>query len=85
MLRLQRAPRRHSDVEVDAEQRDQLRRVSAALATLRSRDRELIGLRVAADLSYRQIADVLGSSESVVKVATHRALTKLRIRLEEKP
>jgi RNA polymerase sigma-70 factor (ECF subfamily) len=85
MLRLQRAPRRHSDVEADAEQRDQLRSVSAALATLRARDRELIGLRVAADLSYRQIADMLGSSETVVKVATHRALTKLRIRLEEKP
>jgi RNA polymerase sigma-70 factor (ECF subfamily) len=81
-LRLQRGRHVDRDVESDAEQRHELRRVTAALATMRPRERELIGLRVAADLSYRQIADMLGSSESIVKVATHRALTKLRSRLE---
>jgi RNA polymerase sigma-70 factor (ECF subfamily) len=82
-LRLQHSGRADGDVEGEAEQRRELRRVSAALATMRPRERELIGLRVAADLPYRQIAEMLGSSESIVKVATHRALTKLRSRLEE--
>ncbi len=81
--RLQRMQPPPSGVEERAEQRAELRRVTAVLSTLRSRERELIGLRVAADLTYSQIAEVLGSSEPVVKVATHRALTKLRNRLEE--
>ncbi|HEY2705159.1 MAG TPA: sigma-70 family RNA polymerase sigma factor [Candidatus Dormibacteraeota bacterium] len=72
-----------SDVETVAQQRADLARATAALATLGRRDRQLIGLRVAADLSYREIAEVMGTSEQVVKVATFRALTRLRARLED--
>jgi RNA polymerase sigma-70 factor (ECF subfamily) len=60
------------DVEAAAERRGDLRRVTAALARFRERDRQLIGLRVAADLSYREIAEVLGTTEAVAKVATQR-------------
>jgi RNA polymerase sigma-70 factor, ECF subfamily len=81
--RMPAAPR--DDVEMLVDRRDRLRRVTAALAALAPRDRELIGLRVAADLSYREVAKVLGSTEPVVKVATHRALNRLRARLETTP
>jgi RNA polymerase sigma-70 factor (ECF subfamily) len=71
------------DVEAVTERRVDLARVTAVLATFRERERQLIGLRVAADLSYREIAEVLRITESAAKVGTHRALTKLRARLEE--
>jgi len=69
------------DVESLAEERSQLRAVAAAMAGMRRRERELIGLRVAADLSYRQVGELLGMSEPAAKVATHRALGRLRERL----
>ncbi len=71
------------DVETVAQRRVDLERVTAVLTAFREKERQLIGLRVAADLSYREMAEVLGTSEQAVKVATHRALTKLRARLEE--
>jgi RNA polymerase sigma factor (sigma-70 family) len=48
---------------------------------MRPRERELIGLRVAADLSYREVGELMGMSEPAAKVATHRALRRLRERL----
>ena len=71
------------DVEAVAQRLVDLARVTAALATFRERERQLIGLRVAADLSYREIGEVLHISEAAAKVGTHRALTKLRARLEK--
>ena len=69
-------------VETAVQQRVDVERVTRALAGFRERERQLIGLRVAADLSYREIAELLGTSEAAAKVATHRALAKLRARLE---
>lgn len=73
---------RESDVEAVAGDRSELQHVNDAMASLGRRDRQLVGLRVAAGLSYREVGAVLGISESVAKVATYRALTRLRIRLE---
>lgn len=70
-----------ADVELEAVTRLDLDRVHSALAAMRRRDRELIGLRVAAGLSYREMAELLGSSEQIVKVATYRALSRLRHQL----
>ena len=54
-----------------------------ALATLSERDMELVSLRYGADLSTRQIAEVVGMSPGAVRVALHRALARLRDQLEE--
>ena len=80
---LQQSRDRPMDVEQFAHDRAELRRVNAAVGTLSSRDRELIGLRVAAELSYREVAEVLRISEQAAKVATFRALKKLRSKLED--
>jgi len=72
------------DVEVLAHHHSELERATAAIARLRTRERELIGLRVAADLSFREVATLLGISEEAAKVATRRALRKLRSKLEDK-
>ena len=52
--------------------------VRQAVSALESRDRELIGLRYGADLSARQIAELLGMRTNAVEVALHRALDRLR-------
>lgn len=59
---------------------DSVRRLTVheAVARLASRDRELIALRYGADLSAREIANVLGLRTNSVEVALHRALGRLR-------
>jgi len=55
-----------------------------ALAHLDERDRELIALRYGADLTARQIADLLDLRTNAVEVALHRALARLRVFLGER-
>jgi len=49
-----------------------------AVATLSDRERELVALRFGADLTARQIAEVLGMRTNAVEVALHRLLGTLR-------
>jgi RNA polymerase sigma-70 factor (ECF subfamily) len=54
----------------------------AALGRLDDRQRDLIGLRFAAGLTNRRIAQLTGLTESNVAVILHRAARRLRIELE---
>ena len=83
LANLQYTPPAIPSVELVAEERELLHRLQASLQRLKRRERELIGLRVAADLSYREIAEILQLHEGAAKVATHRALTRLREYLQE--
>jgi RNA polymerase sigma factor (sigma-70 family) len=49
---------------------------------LSDRDQELMALRYGADLTARQIADVLELKVNAVEVSLHRALARLREILE---
>lgn len=80
--RVRDQPAAVADVELLAERVLDLELVLAALACCRDTDRELIGLRVAADLSFAEIAGVMGISEGAARTATYRALGRLRSRLE---
>ena len=53
-----------------------------AVARLDERDRELLALRYGADLTARQIAELLELKTNAVEVALHRALARLRERIE---
>lgn len=57
--------------------------VEGAVARLPERDRELVALRYGADLTARQIAELLGLKTNAVEVALHRALRTLRAVLSE--
>ena len=70
------------DVETVAAIRAELREVLDAVGGLRPRDRELVGMRVAAGLSYAEIAELVGVSEQAARTATHRALARVRGSLE---
>ena len=56
--------------------------VAAAVATLDPRSREIVALRYGADLTARQIAELLGLKTNAVEVALHRAVARLRVLLE---
>jgi RNA polymerase sigma factor (sigma-70 family) len=57
----------------------------AALDRLGERERDLLGLKFGGRLTNRQIAILVGMSESNVGVVLHRAIRRLRIQLEEAP
>jgi RNA polymerase sigma-70 factor (ECF subfamily) len=57
--------------------------VRAAVARLPERDRELVALRYGADLTARQIAELLDLQTNAVEVALHRLHGKLRDELAE--
>jgi RNA polymerase sigma factor (sigma-70 family) len=67
------------DIATDAAGRIDLQR---AVASLDRRDRELVALRYGADLTARQIGDLLGMRTNAVEVALHRMLGALRDELE---
>lgn len=57
--------------------------LSVALSRLDERDRELVALRFGADLTARQIGELLDLRTNAVEVALHRALARLRAELGE--
>jgi RNA polymerase sigma factor (sigma-70 family) len=61
-----------------AEHNERRLTVAAALERLEPRERELIALKFFAGLENREIAGVLGISESNAGTKLHRAMTKLR-------
>lgn len=56
--------------------------LSTALETLDERSRDLVALRYGADLTARQIGQIMGLKTNAVEVALHRALARLRDELE---
>jgi RNA polymerase sigma-70 factor, ECF subfamily len=59
--------------------------LARALATLDERSRTLVALRYAADMTARQIADILEMTPHAVEVALGRALARLERRLDLAP
>jgi len=70
------------DLAADSADRIDLDR---AVAGLSDRDRELVALRYGADMTSRQIGEVLGLQANAVDVALHRALQNLRALLVKPP
>lgn len=60
---------------------DEVRSLAEPLATLSSRDREVLLLRVVAQLSAEEVAEALDMTSGAVRVAQHRALKTVRARL----
>jgi RNA polymerase sigma-70 factor, ECF subfamily len=76
---------RKAEIGEPAADADVVRRLSMreALEHLDERSRELVALRYAADLSSREIGDLMGLKPNAVDVALHRALSRLRELLDE--
>lgn len=63
--------------------REEYRRVLSGFQNLEKDEKDILTLVVSGDLSYRQIASIIGISEANVKVKVHRARIKLKRILEE--
>ena len=66
----------------DASGDDEFRRLSALLARLAERERELVALKFGAGLTNRAIARISGLSESNVSTILHRLTRQLRTQME---
>lgn len=64
------------------ERRSEDQEVLAALRTLNLRERQAIYLRYFEDLSFPEVARIMGSAQVSVRVLVHRALGKLKRKLE---
>ena len=65
------------------ERGEALRRLSLLVKRLEPDQIELLRLRFAADLSFAEIAGLLGRSEAAVKMAMHRLLHRLQVEWEK--
>ena len=70
------------DTTIDSERlilvRESYRHVMSAMQALDKDQRDILALTVSSDLSYREIANIFGISETNVKVKVHRARIKLK-------
>ncbi len=64
------------------ERKQEARRVQSALATLPDGQREVIVMHWFEEMSFPEVAEVLGLSVSAVKVRAHRGYKALRLALE---
>jgi RNA polymerase sigma-70 factor, ECF subfamily len=69
-------------LEEEAQERAEFAQLSAVLARLAERERELVALRYGAGLTNRAIARISGLSESNVSTILHRLTRQLRAQLE---
>lgn len=73
----------HEDVaDTAADSVDALRAVETIAEVLSPEQAEVLILRVVADLSAAQVAELLGRPEPWVRITQHRALKKLSLRLD---
>ena len=70
-------------LEEEAQERAEFARLSALLARLAERERELVALKYGAGLTNRAIARISGLSESNVSTILHRLTGQLRAQLEK--
>ena len=81
---LEQAPGDDSPFQAVAD-REQALQIRRHLHLLKEPYREVFMLRILGDLSFREIADVCGRSESWAKVTFYRAKSKLIEKLEGEP
>ena len=61
---------------------EELSRIRSIIGHLNEQEQELIRLRYVADLSFAEIADLLGRREDGVKKSLYRLLARLKSQLE---
>lgn len=71
---------RHQDPEDRAVQSERVDRLMGHFSTLSQRDQEFLALKFDAQLTYAEIAQVMGMTDVNVRVAIFRALKRLRDR-----
>ena len=63
--------------------KDEIRELVSAMTLLRDKERQILSMKFATSLKNKEIGEILGISESHVKVTAHRALNKLKKHMKE--
>lgn len=81
LLRLEAVEQKPSDenIEDDAQKKQERELLFRCLAKLDPKERHVVVLRYFEELSFRDIAHIVGKNEGAVRVMTHRVLKKLKI------
>ncbi|MBN2443036.1 MAG: sigma-70 family RNA polymerase sigma factor [Spirochaetales bacterium] len=66
------------NIELDSENKEQLEELREVLKKLPSEQRDILILRIWQDLSYKEIANIIGKSEGACKMMFSRIIAKLR-------
>jgi RNA polymerase sigma-70 factor (ECF subfamily) len=61
---------------------EELSRIRSIIKNLNEEEQDLIRLRYVADLSFAEIADLLGKREDAVKKSVYRLLARLKSQME---
>ena len=61
---------------------EELSRIRSIISNLKEDEQELVRLRFVADLSFAEIADLLGKREDAVKKSVYRLLARLKSQME---
>lgn len=64
--------------KTDKNHTEEIQHLKKALLQLSNTEKELITMHRYQNISYQQIAEIIGSTEGAIKVRTHRALKKLK-------
>ena len=64
-------------------QKERLQQLESSLQTLEDNELELLRLRFAAGMRYKEIAALVDKTPSAVKIATYRLLGRLKAKMEE--
>ncbi|MCH8049449.1 RNA polymerase sigma factor [Patescibacteria group bacterium] len=73
-----------SDGREDIERLDDQATLQKAMSELDAKDRQLIELKYLQGYRYKEIAGIIGKSAGAVRVEAHRAMKKLKAKLEGK-
>lgn len=76
-----RVPDSSEGAEERVHRREVRQRVRDAVATLPARQQEVVLLKVFSEMTYRDVAAVMGLSEGAVKAHLHQAVSNLRRRM----
>jgi RNA polymerase sigma-70 factor, ECF subfamily len=71
-----------NDLLADVIQGEQIEQLSALIRSLDQKDQELLRLRYVADLSFAEMATVLGKRQDAVKKSLYRLQARLQCKLE---
>ncbi len=70
-----------NDLLASLDQTIKAEEIKKAMQDLKSRDREIIIMRIWQDLSFKEIAECLGQNEGAVKMAFGRAISRLKTKV----
>jgi len=68
----------NSNIEIDLDNKEKLTEVKKYLSQLKSEQRDIVVMRVWQEMSYKEIAEIIGKSEASCKMIFLRVMKQLR-------